>query len=108
MEKITMTEIINEVAEKTDVTKKCAKEIINCFLDEVKAAVVGLNTVQLTGLGTFNFADVEAKDKREGVINPRTGEKGMLPATQCHIKPKFAVSPKLKSDIKENTLGQIM
>ncbi|PKK85854.1 MAG: integration host factor subunit alpha, partial [Tenericutes bacterium HGW-Tenericutes-8] len=71
------TELIAVVAEKSQVTKKVAEEVLNAFVESV-AESLGQHgeKVVLTGFGTF---EVRNRAKREG-RDPRSGATIQIPA----------------------------
>ena len=81
---MTKTELIDVVADKTDLTKKDTGKIINTTIDsiieylsdEANKSEDERDNVQLIGFGTF-----EAKDRKERKgRNPQTGEEITIPA----------------------------
>ncbi len=64
------TELINAVAEKTQLTKAQAREAVDATLDAIGAALANNEKVALLGFGTFA---INEKPERTG-INPRTKE----------------------------------
>ena len=64
------TELINAVAEKTQLTKAQAREAVDATLDAIGAALANNEKVALLGFGTFALNE---KPERTG-INPRTKE----------------------------------
>ena len=75
---ISTTELANIIAEQTKSTKKAAKETVQLVLDTVAAQLAAGNTVRLSGFGTFEVKDVEARKGR----NPSTGEEIDIAATK--------------------------
>lgn len=67
---MTKLELIAEIAEKTDTTKKSAEAMLNAFVDTVTEQLAKGGKVQLIGFGTF---EVRERKARTGT-NPRTGE----------------------------------
>lgn len=104
METRTFTEMIRKTAMKNVGTLQTVKTILNAFIETAREELVEGNEIKLPGLGTFKIVSVEPRPEREGIINPSTGERGMLPATREYSKIKFAVSPKLRQELKERTI----
>ncbi|MDY0346180.1 MAG: HU family DNA-binding protein [Acholeplasma sp.] len=88
------TELIAVVAEKSQVTKKVAEEVLNAFVESV-AESLGQHgeKVVLTGFGTF---EVRNRAKREG-RDPRSGATIQIPAQKT---PAFKAGKFLKDAVK--------
>ena len=85
-------ELISAVAEKAGLTKKDAERIINASVDAITAALVKGEKVQISGFGTFETKEREARIGR----NPHTKEEIHIPATRV---PAFKASKALKDII---------
>jgi DNA-binding protein HU-beta len=92
------TEFIKAVAERTGISQKETKQIIDAALDVITQTLAGGKKVTLTGFGTF---EVRERQEREGV-NPQTREKIVIPATKT---PGFSASSTLKEEIKKGAAG---
>ena len=88
------TELIALTAERTGLTKKDTERVINAAIDAITAALVNGDKVQLSGFGSFEVKDREARVGR----NPHTGEAVQIPASKV---PAFKVSSTLKEKISE-------
>ena len=75
------SELIAMAAQNAGVTKKDAERIINAALDAVTAALVNGDKVQLSGFGSFEVKDREARIGR----NPHTKEAVDIPATKRSV-----------------------
>ena len=64
------TELIAEVAEKANLSKKDAEAAVKAFIDSLTGALVEGDKVQLVGFGTFEVRERAARFGRD----PRTGE----------------------------------
>ncbi|MFW6410279.1 MAG: HU family DNA-binding protein [Halanaerobiales bacterium] len=81
---MTKTELIDVVAEKTDLTKKDTGEAINTAIDtiveylseEANKPENSRDKVQIIGFGSFEVKDRSARKGR----NPQTGEEITIPA----------------------------
>ena len=82
-------ELVAEVAEKSNVTKKQADAMLKALIDTIHHAVKEGGQLRLDGLGTFKVIERKA---RTGV-NPRTGAKLDIPATKA---PTFRAAKDLK------------
>ena len=79
------TELIAVAAENTGMTKKDTERVLNAAIDAITAALVKGEKVQLSGFGTFETKDREARVGR----NPHTKEAIDIPATRV---PSFKAS----------------
>jgi DNA-binding protein HU-beta len=87
------TDFIKAVAEKTGMSQKECKMVIDASLDVIAETLAKGEKVTLTGFGTF---EVRSRQAREGV-NPQTREKINIPATKT---PGFSASSTLKDAVK--------
>ena len=83
------TELVATVAENAGLTKKDAERIINASIDAITAALAKGEKVQISGFGTFESKEREARIGR----NPHTKEEIHIPATRV---PGFKASKALK------------
>ncbi len=83
------TELIQAAAEGAGLTKKDAERVLNAAIDAVTAAMVKGEKVQISGFGTFEVKDRDARIGR----NPHTKETIEIPATRV---PGFKASKALK------------
>ena len=86
------TELIAIAAENAGLTKKDTERILNAALEAISQALVRGEKVQLSGFGTFETKDREARIGR----NPHTKEAVEIPATRV---PAFKASKALKDTI---------
>ena len=86
------TELITLAAQNAGMTRKDAERVINAAIDAVTAALVNGDKVQLSGFGSFEVKDREARVGR----NPRTKESVAIPATRT---PVFKASKAFKDSI---------
>lgn len=89
------TDFIKVVAERAGVSQKDTKNVIDTALDIIAETLKKGEKVTLTGFGTFEVRDRQA---REGV-NPQTREKIQIPATKT---PGFSASSTLKESVRQN------
>ena len=81
-------ELINAVAEKTSLSKKDSEAAVNAALEAITASLVKGEKVQVSGFGTFETKDREARVGR----NPHTKEPISIPATKAPVfKPSAAL-----------------
>ena len=86
------TELIAIAAENAGLTKKDTERVLNAALDAITLALVRGEKVQLSGFGTFETKDREARVGR----NPHTKEAVEIPATPV---PAIKASKALKDNI---------
>ncbi|MBB5319587.1 HU family DNA-binding protein [Marinobacter oulmenensis] len=71
-------ELAAAIADRTDLTREKASEVINAFTDQISAAAARGEDVTLIGFGTFNIREREARNGR----NPQTGQTIQIPASK--------------------------
>ena len=86
------TELIAIAAESAGMTKKDTERVLNAAIDAITASLVKGEKVQISGFGTFETKDREARVGR----NPHTRESIEIPATRI---PAFKASKALKDNI---------
>ncbi len=86
------SELINALADKTNLSKKNAEKALNAFVDSISGALVKGDKVQLIGFGTFNVKKRPARTAR----NPRTGEEIKIKASKA---PVFKAGKALKDKV---------
>ena len=83
------TELIQAVADKTELSKKDAEAAIAAMVDAITEALTREEKVQLVGFGSF---EVKSRAARVG-RNPRTKEQIEIPASKL---PVFKAGKALK------------
>lgn len=86
------TELVAALAEKANVSKSTAADVLNAFETVVTNELIAGGEVRLTGFGTFYVVD---KAERQG-RNPKTGEALVIAA---HTTPKFKAGTDLKKAV---------
>ena len=86
-------ELVDQVVEKIDITKKQADAIVTAMLESIVEAVSGGDKVTLVGFGSF---EPRQRKEREG-RNPKTGETMTIPATTI---PAFSAGKLFKEKVK--------
>ena len=86
------TELIAAAAQSTGLTKKDTERCLNAVLDALTASLTAGDKVQISGFGTFEVKDREARIGR----NPHTKEAIEIPATNV---PVFKASKVLKDTV---------
>ncbi|NLB88627.1 MAG: HU family DNA-binding protein [Syntrophomonadaceae bacterium] len=86
------TDLVNQVALKTGMTKKDVEKVVNAFFSSVESALKEGDKVQLIGFGTFEVRNRQARKGR----NPQTGEEITIAATKV---PAFKAGKALKEAV---------
>lgn len=66
---MTKSELIETVANRIDVPRKRAEDVVNAVFDAMKDALVDDERIEVRGFGSFTIREYKAKKGR----NPRTG-----------------------------------
>lgn len=88
------TDMIAFVAEKADITKKDATRAVEAVFEAITSEVSQGNKVTVTGFGTFEPKEREARTGR----NPQTGETITIPA---HTAVTFKAGKGLKDCVND-------
>ena len=86
------TELINIAAENAGIAKKDTEKVLNAAIEAITDAMVAGDKIQLSGFGTFEVKQREARMGR----NLRTKEIIEIPATRV---PAFKASQVLKDAV---------
>lgn len=86
-------ELAAAIAEKTELSKEKASEVITVITEQIAQALSKGDSVSLIGFGTF---EVRQRSARQGK-NPRTGEPIQIPAAKV---PAFKAGKGLKDAVK--------
>lgn len=81
-------ELINQIAESANISKKSAGDALQAFMDAVADTVNNGDKLTLVGFGTFSVTERKARDGR----NPQTGKKIKISAKKV---VKFKAGSKL-------------
>jgi DNA-binding protein HU-beta len=90
---VTKTELVDQVADRAQLTKQDAAKAIDAVLATVEDALRRGSEVTISGFGKFHVGE---RGAREGV-NPRTGERIHIAASRV---PRFSAGSGLKSAVK--------
>ena len=88
------TDLINAVAERTELSKKDAAKAVDAVFESITDALVEGDKVQLVGFGSFEVRNRSARKGR----NPQTGEEIEIPATK---NPAFKPGKQLKDAVNK-------
>ncbi len=89
---VTKNQFIQNLADRLNVPKKQAAEILDAFTDEVTKTMRSGEKLNLSGFGIFKVQDRPARAGR----NPRTGETIQIKASK---KAKFVPAKALKEAV---------
>jgi len=89
---VTKSELVDQVADRAELTKQDAARAVDAVLSTVEDALHRGSEVTLTGFGRFH---VGARSARAGV-NPRTGERIQIAAARV---PRFSAGSALKNAV---------
>lgn len=87
------TDLINAVAEKSELSKKDATKAVDAVFEAVMDSLKNGEKVQLIGFGNFEVRERSARKGR----NPQTGEEIEIPASKV---PAFKPGKALKDVVK--------
>jgi len=90
---VTKSELVDQVADRADLTKGDASKAVDAVLSTVEDALKRGSEVTVTGFGKFH---VSQRGARTG-MNPRTGEKIHIAAARV---PRFTPGSALKTAVK--------
>jgi integration host factor subunit beta len=91
--KYTKADIIDSVYQKTGISRKEIRTVIDLFIDEIKDALVKNMIIELRGFGTFETKTRKARSKAR---NPKTGE---LISVHSHGIAAFRPGRELKQEV---------
>lgn len=87
------SDLIDTVAQSTDLTKKDATKAVDAVFNAIQNVLTKGGKVQLIGFGTFEVRERAARTGR----NPQTGEEIQIPASKV---PAFKAGKALKEAVK--------
>lgn len=88
---MTKADLVDSVANKTEIPKDKAEEVVNGVFDDIIAALKNGEKVNISGFGTFSISYRKARIGR----NPKTGE-------TIHIASARAAKFKAGKTLKES------
>lgn len=93
-------ELIDQVSEKANVTKKQADIVLTAALEAIQEAIANGDKVTLVGFGSFEARD---RQEREG-RNPKTGETMKIPASRV---PGFSAGKAFKEKVAQRETATV-
>jgi integration host factor subunit beta len=91
--KVTKAEIVESVYQKTGMSRKEIRTVVDLFLDEIKDALIERMIIELRGFGTF---EIRVRKGRQKARNPKTGESVSV---NSHGIAAFRPGRELKQDV---------
>ena len=92
---MTKADLVDQIADRTGLTKKDVADTVDGFLDAVSQALGKGQHIEIRGFGTFKVKDRKSRLAR----NPRTGEAVPVPPRRV---PVFKVSKDLKDMVAQS------
>jgi len=86
-------ELIDKIAEKSELSKKDADKALAALTDTIVEALKAGDKISLVGFGTFEVKTKAARESR----NPQTGEKMIVPEKKV---PSFKAGTGLKDAVR--------
>ena len=93
LSKLTKADIVDAIYSKTSIDRKDVREVVDIFIEEVKAALISHRVIELRGFGTF---EIKIRKGREKARNPRTGE---TLSVSSHGIASFRAGRELRRDV---------
>jgi len=87
------TELINAVAESSELSKKDSTRVVDSVMETITTALKNGDKVEIIGFGAFSVSERAARKGR----NPQTGEEIEIAASKV---PSFKAGKKLKDAVK--------
>ena len=93
MSNFTKAEIVDAIYNKTGSNRKDIRDIVDLFIEEIKAALILNKVIELRGFGTF---EVKIRKGRQKARNPKTGE---ILSVNSHGIAAFRAGRELRRDV---------
>ena len=90
---MTKQEFVDQIADRSGLSKKDAAGAVDAFLDTVEDALKRGSEVSFSGFGKFSVSQRSAREGR----NPATGERIQISASRV---PRFTAGASLKKAVK--------
>ena len=91
---MTKTQLIDQIAQNSEMTKKQAGEALDAVVSAMAQSLLAGEELRLAGFGSFSVKTVAARTGR----NPRTNETVEIPASR---RVTFSASKTLKDKLNE-------
>ena len=93
MNKITKAEIVDAIYNKVCAERKTIRDVVDLFIEEVKASLISGKVIELRGFGTF---EIKIRKGRKKARNPKTGE---ILSVNSHGIAVFRAGRDLRQDV---------
>ena len=93
VKKLTKADIVDSLYQKTGMSHKEIRSIMDLFIEEIKEALLRQQVIELRGFGTF---EIKIRKGRPKARNPRTGE---TISTHSHGSAAFRPGRELKQSL---------
>ncbi|MDA3971340.1 MAG: integration host factor subunit beta [Desulfobulbaceae bacterium] len=90
------SELVDAIAQEMDMNPKDATSVVNTILDSMCNTLIGGNTIEIRGFGSFVIKDYDSYRGR----NPKTGENIEVPPKKL---PFFKVGKELREKVNRRT-----
>jgi integration host factor subunit alpha len=90
---LTKADMVENITRKLGLNKREAKDLVELFFEEIRAALEAGEEVKLSGFGNFMVRDKRARPGR----NPKTGEEKVISARRV---VSFKPGQKLKARVE--------
>ncbi len=87
---MTKSELIAQLAEGAELSKKRAEDVVSCVLKTMTEALIKGDRIEIRGFGSFSTKEYRARKGR----NPKTGE-------EVDVKAKRAIHFKVGKELRE-------
>ncbi len=103
MANLSTTALVQEVQNKTGISRQQAKAVVETVLEELSSRLANGERVQLAGFGSF---EVRERAERQGT-NPKTKERMTIPASKAvGFRPSAQLRGRLgTTPPREDTVG---
>jgi integration host factor beta subunit len=95
---MTKADLVDEISQRSGLTKKDVAETVDEFLEAVSRALTAGKHIEIRGFGTFKVKERKPRTAR----NPRTGDAVQVPSRRV---PVFKVSKELKDRVSGSPEG---
>ena len=93
MSNYTKADIVDAIYNKTGTSRKDIRDVVDLFIDEIKAALISRKVIELRGFGTF---EIKIRKGRQKARNPKTGE---ILSVNSHGIAAFRAGKELRQDV---------
>ena len=93
MDKFTKADIVDAIYNKTGISRKEVRDVVDLFIGEIKNALVSNKVIELRGFGTF---ETKIRKGRQKARNPKTGE---ILSVNSHGIAMFRAGQELRQDV---------